>query len=339
MAFQGIHEYIDLLERKGELIRISGYVNPVLEIPEIVDRVSKSPEGGKALLFENTGTDFPVLINAFGSNNRMALALGADNLNAIGDEIESLFKKLVSPKAGLMEKLRMLPMLGQISSWMPKSVSGKGKCQEVVMKEPDMGKLPVLTCWPADGGPFVTLPCCVVTRDPETGVRNVGMYRMQVFGPNLTGMHWHKHKTGARHFNEYKKRGERMPISVVLGGDPAYTYAATAPLPDNIDEYLLAGFLRKKRVELVKCITNDLEIPSNADFVIEGYVDPEEDFIWEGPFGDHTGFYSLADWYPKFHVTCITTGRMPFIRLPLLVSLRRKMRTSVALRSAFSLAR
>ena len=168
-----------------------------------------------------------------------------------------------------------------------------------------MGKLPVLTCWPADGGPFVTLPC-VVTRDPETGVRNVGMYRMQVFGPNLTGMHWHKHKTGARHFNEYKKRGERMPISVVLGGDPAYTYAATAPLPDNIDEYLLAGFLRKKRVELVKCITNDLEVPSNADFVIEGYVDPEEDFVWEGPFGDHTGFYSLADWYPKFHVTCIT---------------------------------
>ncbi|GET32023.1 menaquinone biosynthesis decarboxylase [Prolixibacter bellariivorans] len=305
MAFQGIREYIELLEQKGELIRIKQYVNPVLEIPEIVDRVSKSPEGGKALLFENTGTDFPVLINAFGSNNRMALALGADNLNAIGDEIESLFKKLVSPKAGLMEKLRMLPMLGQISSWMPKSVSGKGKCQEVIMKEPDMGKLPVLTCWPADGGPFVTLPC-VVTRDPETGVRNVGMYRMQVFGPNLTGMHWHKHKTGARHFNEYKKRGERMPISVVLGGDPAYTYAATAPLPDNIDEYLLAGFLRKKRVELVKCITNDLEVPSNADFVIEGYVDPEEDFVWEGPFGDHTGFYSLADWYPKFHVTCIT---------------------------------
>jgi len=305
MAFQGIREYIELLEQKGELIRISEFVDPALEIPEIVDRVSKSSGGGKALLFENTGTDFPVLINAFGSNERMALALGADNLNAIGDEIEDLFKKLVSPKAGLMEKLRMLPMLGQISSWMPKSVSGKGKCQEVVMKEPDMGKLPVLTCWPADGGPFVTLPC-VVTRDPETGVRNVGMYRMQVFGPELTGMHWHKHKTGARHFNEYKKRGERMPISVVLGGDPAYTYAATAPLPDNIDEYLLAGFLRKKRVELVKCMTNDLEVPSNADFVIEGYVDPEEDFIWEGPFGDHTGFYSLADWYPRFHVTCIT---------------------------------
>ena len=305
MAFQGIREFIELLEQKGELIRISEFVNPVLEIPEIVDRVSKSSGGGKALLFENTGTDFPVLINAFGSNSRMALALGADNLNAIGDEIEDLFKKLVSPKTGLMEKLRMLPMLGQISSWMPKSVSGKGKCQEVIMTEPDMGKLPVLTCWPADGGPFVTLPC-VVTRDPETGVRNVGMYRMQVFGPNLTGMHWHKHKTGARHFNEYKKRGERMPISVVIGGDPAYTYAATAPLPDNIDEYLLAGFLRKKRVELVKCITNDLEVPSNADFVIEGYVDPEEDFIWEGPFGDHTGFYSLADWYPKFHVTCIT---------------------------------
>ena len=173
------------------------------------------------------------------------------------------------------------------------------------MQKIDLFKLPILKCWPADGGRFITLPC-VITRDPDTGSRNVGMYRMQIFGAHLTGMHWHKHKTGARHYAAYKEKGLRMPVSVVIGGDPAYTYAATAPLPDQIDEYLLAGFLRKKRVELVKCLTNDLEVPADADFIIEGYVDPQEELIWEGPFGDHTGFYSLADWYPRFHVTCIT---------------------------------
>ena len=199
----------------------------------------------------------------------------------------------------------MLPLLSKIASWMPKKKSGRGSCQAVVMDPPDLSKLPVLTCWPADGGPFVTLPG-VVTRDPETGVRNVGMYRMQVLSTNTTGMHWHKHKTGARHYQGYKEAGKIMPVSVVLGGDPAYTYAATAPLPDQIDEYLLAGFLRKKKVELVKCLTNDLEVPEDADFIIEGFVDPSEELVWEGPFGDHTGFYSLADWYPKFHVTCIT---------------------------------
>jgi 4-hydroxy-3-polyprenylbenzoate decarboxylase len=163
----------------------------------------------------------------------------------------------------------------------------------------------VLTCWPADGGPFITLPA-VHTKDPETGIRNLGMYRMQVFGPELTGMHWHLHKGSAHHYNKYKAAGKRMPVSVTLGGDPAYTYAATAPLPENLDEYLLAGFLRKKRVELVKCLTNDLEVPYDVDFVIEGYVDPQEELILEGPFGDHTGFYSLADYFPRFHVTCIT---------------------------------
>jgi 4-hydroxy-3-polyprenylbenzoate decarboxylase len=171
---------------------------------------------------------------------------------------------------------------------------------------PDMTKLPVLKCWPQDGGRFITLPV-VNTKDPISGIRNTGMYRMQVFDKDLTAMHWHKHKVSARHFNEYKKLGKKMPVAVVLGGDPAYTYAATAPLPDNVDEYMLAGFLRKKKVELVKCITQpEIEVPADADFVIEGYVDPQEDFIWEGPFGDHTGYYSLADWYPKFHVTCIT---------------------------------
>jgi 4-hydroxy-3-polyprenylbenzoate decarboxylase len=173
------------------------------------------------------------------------------------------------------------------------------------MEYPDLSKLPILTCWPADGGPFITLPC-VVTRDPDTGVRNVGMYRLQVFGADSTGMHWHKHKTGARHYQGYKKLGQKMPVSVVLGGDPVYTYAATAPLPDQIDEYMLAGFLRKKKVQLVKCLTNDLEVPEDSDIILEGYVDTAEELVWEGPFGDHTGFYSLADWYPRFHITCIT---------------------------------
>ncbi|HWC52426.1 MAG TPA: UbiD family decarboxylase, partial [Chitinophagaceae bacterium] len=183
---------------------------------------------------------------------------------------------------------------------------GKGECQEIVMQEPDITKLPVITCWPKDGGPFVTLPI-IHTKDPNTGQRNVGMYRMQVFGPTLTGMHWHKHKVSAKHFQEYKKLNERMPIAVALGGDPVYAYAATAPLPENVDEYMLAGFLRKKRVELVKCITQpEVEVPADADFIIEGYVDPNDELIWEGPFGDHTGYYSLPDWYPRFHITAIT---------------------------------
>lgn len=304
MAYHGLRDFIEVLEKKGELIRISVPVNPELEITEIVDRISKSKGGGKALLFENNGTDFPILINAFGSEKRIALALGCENLESIGQEIETLFKKLAMPRNGFLDKLKFLPLLSQMASWMPKPISGRGKCQEIVMKQPDLMKLPILKCWPADGGRFITLPC-VVTRDPETGLRNVGMYRMQVFGPDLTGMHWHKHKTGARHFAAYKDKGIKMPVSVVIGGDPAYTYAATAPLPDNIDEYLLAGFLRKKKVELVKCLTNDLEVPDDSDFIIEGYIDPQEELIWEGPFGDHTGFYSLADWYPRFHVTCI----------------------------------
>lgn len=305
MAFKGLKEFVDLLDEEGELLRVKERVNTELEVTEIVDRFSKQDNGGKALLFENNGTGFHILINAFGSDKRMALSLGTRAISNIGDRIEELFKELLGPKVNLLDKLRLLPTLSHISSWMPKTVSGKGKCQEVIMETPDLIKLPILKCWPADGGPFITLPC-VVTKDPETGIRNIGMYRMQVFGPALTGMHWHKHKTGARHYNEYKKRGERMPVSIVLGGDPAYTYAATAPLPDNVDEYLLAGFLRKKRVELVKCMTNNLEVPADADFIIEGYVDPQDELIWEGPFGDHTGFYSLADWYPKFHVTCIT---------------------------------
>jgi len=303
--YRSLSEFINILSKHNELIRISEYVNPELEITEIVDRESKKEGGGKAILFENTGTEFPVLINAFGSLKRICLALGVNDLDDIGKEIEVLFQKISSPKDNLFDKLKVLPLLNELASWMPKSIKGKGKCQEVVSIEPDLSKIPVLKCWPADGGPFITLPM-VNTKDPVSGIRNVGMYRIQIFDKDLTGMHWHMHKTGARHYEEYKKLGKKMPVAIALGGDPIYTYSATAPLPDNIDEYMLAGFLRKKKVELVKCITQDIEVPSDADFIIEGYIDPQEDLIWEGPFGDHTGFYSLADWYPRFHVTCIT---------------------------------
>ncbi len=303
MAYKNLQHFIDTLEKAGELVRIKEYVNPELEITEITDRISK--QYGPALLFENTGTDFPVLINSMGNYKRMCMALGVENMDSISKEIEGLFKMLTGPKDNILDKLKMLPKLGQISSWMPKVVSGKGECQEVIMANPDITKFPVLKCWPEDGGPFITLPV-IHTKDPNTGIRNVGMYRMQVFEPTLTGMHWHKHKVSARHFNEYKKLGLKMPVAVALGGDPVYTYAATAPLPDGIDEYMLAGFLRKKKVELVQCLTQDIQVPADADIIIEGYVDPSEDYIWEGPFGDHTGYYSLADWYPKFHITCIT---------------------------------
>lgn len=308
MAYKNLQHFIKVLEDAGELVRIREYVNPRLEITEITDRVSK--QYGPALLFENTGYDFPVLINSMGTEKRMAMALGVEKLDDVAHEIEGLFKTLTGPKHSFMDKLKMLPQLGEIASWMPKEISGRGACQEVVMKDPDITKLPVLTCWPEDGGPFVTLPV-IQTRDPHTGIRNVGLYRMQVFEKTMTGMHWHRHKVSARHFNEYKKLGQRMPVAVTIGGDPAYTYSATAPLPDGVDEFLLAGFLRKKKVELVKCLTIDMSVPADADFVIEGYVDPNEDFILEGPFGDHTGYYSLADFYPRFHITAITHRKDP----------------------------
>ena len=306
MAWNDQQQFIQALEKAGELIRIKTFVDPKWEIAEITDRVSKSGGGGKALLFENTGTEFPVLMNAYGSERRMCMALGVDHLDEVAHEIEGLFKLLSSPKESMIDKLKLIPKLGEFASWMPKVRSGKGACQEVVHLDPDMTRIPVITCWPKDGGPFVTLPV-IHTKDPNTNARNVGMYRMQVFGPQLTGMHWHKHKVSAKHFSEYKKLNRRMPVAVALGGDPVYAYSATAPLPENVDEYMLAGFLRKKKVELVRCLTQpDIEVPADADFIIEGYVDPGDELIWEGPFGDHTGYYSLPDWYPKFHITAIT---------------------------------
>ena len=306
MAFRSLQAFINALEQAGELVRIKTFVDPVLEIAEITDRVSKTPTQNKALLFENTGTDFPLLINSMGSERRMSIALGVGHLDDVMNDIEGLLKKLSAPKNGLLEKFAMLPQLNKFASWMPKVVNGKGACQEVVMDKPDLGKLPILKCWPQDGGRFITLPA-IHTKDPNNGIRNIGMYRMQVFEPTMTAMHWHKHKVSARHFNEYKKLGKRMPVAVALGGDPVYTYAATAPLPENVDEYMLAGFLRKNKVELVRCLTQpEIEVPADADFIIEGYIDPEEDLIWEGRFGDHTGYYSLPDFYPRFHVTAIT---------------------------------
>jgi 4-hydroxy-3-polyprenylbenzoate decarboxylase len=307
--YRNTQHWIKTLEDAGELVRIKEYVNPHLEIPEITDRISKASNNrNKALLFENTGTDFPLLINSMGSERRMAMALGVKNLDDVGKQIEELLKQLMKPKDSVTEKLKMLPTLSSIASWMPKVIRGKGECQEVVMKNPDVTKFPVLQCWPRDGGPFLTLPI-IHTKDPETQIRNVGLYRMQVFGPTLTAMHWHRHKVSARHFAEYKKRGIKMPVAVALGGDPVYSYAATAPLPDGIDEYMLAGFIRKKKAELVQCLTQDVQVPADADIIIEGYIDPKEDYILEGPFGDHTGYYSLPDFYPKFHITCITHRR------------------------------
>jgi 4-hydroxy-3-polyprenylbenzoate decarboxylase len=303
MAFKSLAHFVESLEQNQELVRIREFVSPKLEMTEIADRMVKN--GGKALLFENTGTQFPLLINAFASDRRICMALGVNSLAEIEAGLTRLMKEFLGPKTNFIDKLKLLPTIKEVASWMPKSVSKRGDCQEVVMEKPDLAKIPVMTCWPADGGPFITLPG-VHTIDPVSRIRNLGMYRMQVFSPDMTGMHWHMHKGSARHYHQYKALGKRMPVAVTLGGDPVYTYAATAPLPENLDEYLLAGFLRKKKVELVKCLTNELEIPADVDFVIEGFVDPAEDLILEGPFGDHTGFYSLAEYFPRFHVTCIT---------------------------------
>jgi 4-hydroxy-3-polyprenylbenzoate decarboxylase len=306
MAYSGLNSFISDLEKDNEILRIKTYIDPLLEITEINDRIVKSE--GKALLFENTGTDFPVLINAFGSEKRMAMSIGRENLDDVAEDIESVIKKISDSSGTFLKKISALPSLFKLAGYLPSGINGKGTCQQVIHMVPDLGILPVLKCWPHDGGRFITLPM-VHTIHPESGKSNVGMYRMQILDSNTTGMHWQRHKTGANHYEAWKKTGKVMPVSVALGGDPVYTYSATAPLPENINEYILAGFLRKKKVKMVKCLTNDLLVPYDADIVIEGFVDPAEDLIWEGPFGDHTGFYSLADWYPKFHVTCITHSK------------------------------
>jgi 4-hydroxy-3-polyprenylbenzoate decarboxylase len=306
MAYNNLQQFVQALEKIGELKRVAYPVRAELEIAEIADRVMK--QNGPALLFENVvGKNVPVLINAFGSARRMAMALGVDDIEGIAREIARLTQ--MKPPGSFWDKLRMLPELARLGGITPKQVKDAA-CQEVIQRSPDLNFLPVLTCWPGDGGPFITLPV-VVSSDPRTGRRNVGLYRMQVFDSTTTAMHWHIHKGGARHLRHQKEENKRMELAACLGGDPVLIYAATAPLPDQIDEFLFAGFLRKKGVDLVKAITVDVEVPADADVVIEGYIDPSEPLRSEGPFGDHTGFYSLADGYPVFHVSCITHRKNP----------------------------
>jgi 4-hydroxy-3-polyprenylbenzoate decarboxylase len=293
------------LDRRGELRRISEPVSPYLEITEITDRVCK--KGGPALLFEQVaGYEMPVLMNAFGSLPRMCLALEVDALEEIAAELLS-FLEAEAPDT-LIKKLKLLPKLRRLANIFPKTVS-RAPCQEVVYQaaEVDLTKIPVLTCWPLDGGPFITLPV-VITHHPETGQRNVGMYRLQVYDQATTGMHWHRHKGGAQHFRVAEAKGERLPAAVAIGPDPAVTYAATAPLPEDLDEMLFAGFLRQEPVELVPCVSVPLSVPANSQIILEGYVEPGE-YRREGPFGDHTGYYSLPDDYPVFHLTALTRRR------------------------------
>lgn len=380
MAYNDLREFLKVLEKEGELQRIDVPVSCDLEIAEITDRISKSPEGkNKALLFTNVkGYDMPVLINAFGSTKRMNLALEVDNLDQIADRIT----KLVKPKVPetIMAKMAMLPTLMEVGQFPPKLSRMPAPCQEVVITDPSqamLDKLPIIKCWPLDAGEFVTLPV-VITKDPKSGIRNVAIYRLQRYDNTTTGMHWHKHHDGARHFEDsrrdsmesahltgkggdasmsfrpsdevsgqlqefldsasrahaganpspahqpeeppnygtffdktqYEKPGNRLEVAVALGCDPAVTYAASAPLPPDIDELVFAGFLRKSPVKLTKCVSVDLEVPATAEIVIEGYVDQKE-LKEEGPFGDHTGFYSLAGLFPVFHVTAITHRRSP----------------------------
>ncbi|SHM59325.1 4-hydroxy-3-polyprenylbenzoate decarboxylase [Caldanaerovirga acetigignens] len=302
--YKDLQEFVNVLEQKGQLKRIKAEVDSELEITEIVDRVVKS--GGPALLFENVkGSEFPLLINTFGTYERMKLALEVESLDDIAREIEELID--VSNYVGLFNKIRSATRLARLAKIFPRKVK-QAPCQEVV-EEPDLSKLPILKCWPGDGGKFITLPL-VITRDPETGTQNMGMYRLQVFDEKTTGMHWHLHKDGREIYEKYKRRGQKMPVAVALGCDPATIYASTAPLPKEIDEMVFAGFLRKAPLELVKCKTCDIYVPANAEFVLEGYVDIDE-LREEGPFGDHTGYYSLKDYYPVFHITCITRKENP----------------------------
>jgi 4-hydroxy-3-polyprenylbenzoate decarboxylase len=301
MAYKNLQDFIIALESMGELKRIKAQVNPELEITEIADRMSKT--NGPALLFENVkGSQFPLLINAFGSYRRMERALNCASFDDIAKRITGYLH--VKPPENITDKIRMLFTLKEVADYLPKKVK-KAPCQDTVYDSGEMlDRLPILTCWPHDGGPFITLPI-VITKDPENGIQNIGMYRMHKYDNTSTGMHWQYNKDGTRHFDKYKNMGKRMEVAVALGGSPAVTYAATAPLPPDVDELVFAGFLNSKRVEIVKAKTVDLMVPAESDFIIEGYVDPSEEKI-EGPFGDHTGFYSPADIYPVFHVTCIT---------------------------------
>jgi 4-hydroxy-3-polyprenylbenzoate decarboxylase len=332
MAFDSFRDFVNALDKAGELKRISQPVATELEITEIADREMKSPGGGKALLFEKPTINgvvspFPVAINTLGSHKRMAMSMGAESVDEVANELGALMK--AKPPTSFKEAIKLLSLALDLRHAKPKTVKS-GSCKDVIHKydapatskswpkapdvnnlasfntqPPTLANIPILRCWPLDGGRFITLPC-VVTRDPDTGERNLGMYRIQIYDEKTTGMHWQLQKVAARHGRRYYEKGERMPVAIFIGGDPMFPFAATAPLPDGLDEFLLAGYLRKKSVEMIKCETNDLEVPANADFVIEGYIDPTEPLRDEGPFGDHTGYYTLPEPYPVFHITAIT---------------------------------
>lgn len=372
MAINDLRSFIQLLDQRGQLRRVTAEVDPVLEISAIADRVSKMPaagtapppktdpvhgrQGGHALLFENVkGSDIPVAINTFGSYERMRLALGVSDFEELADRVQQLVKPEMPTT--LLEKMKKLPQLAKMASFGPKVVK-RGQCQEVVHTDSaNLLSLPIIQCWPRDGEPgyggkpanqyrdrqgaglenesasntmtpahpianrqsqienqigtgrYITF-AGIYTKDPESGERNVGMYRVQVFGEKLAAMHWHLHHDGARHFRKHKARGKKMPLAIVLGGEPVLPYAATCPLPPDVSELLFAGFLNDGGIELCPCKTIEMEVPVNAEIVIEGHVDLDQTLI-EGPFGDHTGFYSLADRYPAFHVTAITHRRDP----------------------------
>ncbi|EIW20761.1 MULTISPECIES: menaquinone biosynthesis decarboxylase [Pelosinus] len=311
MAFTDLREFIHALEERGWLKRIQEEVDCDLEITEITDRVSKmSGEKNVAILFENVkGYNMPVLMNAFGSMERMALALGVDKLDDIAAEVKEIFKLPYISVQNKLDLLKIIPTAKRAINF-PKYVKS-GSCKEVIIKDqPSLDKFPILKCWPGDAGKFITLPL-VFTKNPLNGKRNVGMYRLQVYDGQTTGMHWHIHKNGAENYRAHQTLGkDRIEVAVAIGTDPALTYAATAPLPKDIDEMVFAGFLRKKSVEMIKCETVDVEVPAHSEIVLEGYVMIDE-LRREGPFGDHTGYYSLADDYPVFHITCITHRKDP----------------------------
>ena len=308
MAYSNLREFIEVLEKNGELKRISAEVDPILEITEVADRAVKS--GGPALLFEKPkGYDIPVLINAFAGMRKMELALEVDSVESIAARIAE-YLEMKTPQ-GMLGKLKMLPKLAEMGSFFPREVK-TGPVKEIIRKDDfSLFDYPVLKCWPQDGGRFITLPL-VFSRNPVTGKRNAGIYRLQIFDERTTAMHWQTHKQGAEHYRRALAEGKeaRMEVAVAIGSDPATMFSGILPLPPDLDEMLFAGFLRSKPVELVKCETVDLEVPANAEIVLEGYVTLGE-LRTEGPFGDHTGFYSLEDEFPVFHVTCITQRKDP----------------------------
>ena len=305
--YSDLFDFLADLEKRRLLARIAESVSPDLEIAAVTDRACKLPDGGPALLFDKpAGHSIPVASNVYGSVERMCLALGVKSLDDLAAEIDQLMTPQMPE--GIMDALKMLPMVGRLRDLMPKTV-GDAACHEIVDKNASLDSLPILKCWPEDGGKYITFPL-VFTKDPETGVRNIGTYRMQVLDARSTGMHWQRHKGGAQHYRVAERLGRRLEVAVALSPEPVLPYCATAPMPEGLDELLLAGFLARRRIEMVKCVTVDLEVPASSHIVLEGYVEPGERRR-EGPFGDHTGLYSQPDDFPVFHLTCITQRKKP----------------------------